>query len=229
MSSFKKMSDLLDVSKFKPTEQSKIVSLPPSVELVELSQVRDTKSPLWQKACAVAQIRPIYQNASFETCNEIPRAIVDLGIRWVKSSRKTSLYLHGNTGSGKTYFSTAIFRYLVESGKYPWIIFKKSDDLDEELLTAIQEKDEKFHLEKYFEVPVLFIDDLGVERPTERIVRQYYSIIDRRVSSNLLTIITSNVRKQDLPLGDRTISRLEQFYSIEFPKRDLRKNIDVSF
>lgn len=224
MSCFKQMSNLLDAEQFKPREEKKI-DIQPIVPVVKPVQPVIDPS-LWQEAIQRSNIQGLYHKASLDNCPKLPVGIVELGKRWLKAPNKPSLYLFGNTGSGKTYFATALYRALVEM-RHKWMIFIRSDDLDDELLTAIEEKQEKSRLMKYFEVPVLFIDDLGVERPSDRMIRQYYSIIDRRVGAGLLTVITSNVPKDNLPLGDRTISRLGHFYAIEFPKKDIRNNLDL--
>lgn len=219
---FKHASNLATLEKFNPTEDRRIDIQPVSVQVT--ASVVDPS--LWKEAIVKSKIQPIYWKAALDNCPMLPQAIVDIGKRWLKASQKPCLYLYGNTGSGKTYFTTALYRALVEV-KTPWMIFVRSDDLDDELLTAIEERQEKTKLMKYCEVPILFIDDLGVERPSDRMIRQYYSIIDKRVGSGLTTIITSNVPVENLPLGDRTISRLGHFYAIEFPKRDNRKNLDL--
>ncbi len=184
-------------------------------------------NPNWKNAIKMMKIQDIYHDASFDNCPLLPTQIVELGKKWILASNRPNLYIHGNTGSGKTYFSTCLFRGMVEKN-LNWLIFVRSDDLDQELLDGIEQKRERSIMEKYYEVPILFIDDLGVERPSDRMIRQYYSIIDRRVGSkNLLTVITSNVPRIELPLGDRTLSRLEHFYNIEFPKKDIRKSIEL--
>jgi DNA replication protein DnaC len=183
-------------------------------------------NPNWANAIKMMKFQSIYHDASLDNCPLLPPAIVELGKKWISARNRPSLYIHGNTGSGKTYFATSLFRAMVEKN-LNWLIFVRSDELDDELLTAIEENQEKTKIQKYCEVPILFIDDLGVEKSTDRVVRQYYSIIDRRVGSNLLTVITSNVPRADLPLGDRILSRLEHFYNIEFPKKDIRKSIEL--
>lgn len=180
----------------------------------------------WTNAIKMMNIQGLYHHASLDNCPKLPPQIVDLGKKWVKARNRPNLYIHGNTGSGKTYFATSLYRAMVEQNQN-WMIFKRSDDLDSELLESIENKQEKTILMKYFEVPILFIDDLGVERPSDRVIRQYNSIIDKRVGESLLTVITSNLARKDLFLGDRTLSRLEHFYNIEFPKKDIRKSIEL--
>src|SRR5690606_18129234 len=105
--------------------------------------VQQTESPsLWDQAIDKFKIQSIYKNCSIDNCTLLPESFISIGKRWIKSSRKCSLYLHGNTGSGKTYFSLALFRAAVEFG-VPWINFVRSFDLDEELLQSVESKQEK--------------------------------------------------------------------------------------
>jgi predicted ATPase len=221
MSCFKKLNEIIDVENFKLKEISKTINLSSTTH-----SEADKKASLWENAASLSAIPSRYRNASIDNCDLLPIGIVELGKRWINAFQKPCLYLHGNTGSGKTYFATALYRALVEK-KIPWMIFVKSYDLDDELLQAIEDRHEKTKLMKYSEASILFIDDLGVERPSDRVIRQYFSIIDKRVGEGLVTVLTSNSSKKNLPFGDRMISRLEYFYDIEFPKKDLRKNLDL--
>ena len=84
-------------------------------------------------------------------------------------------------------------------------------------------------MEKYCEVPVLFIDDLGTEKDSDRVRQQYGKIIDERVGNELPTVYTSNLDLDHIgkTLGDRIASRLQVSYQIKFPDRDLRKITDL--
>src|SRR5207248_2271319 len=108
--------------------------------------------------------------------------------------------------------------------KHPWILFVTSTQIDVELLQAIENGQEVVKIQKYKEVPFLFIDDLGTERSSERIVRQYYQIIDHRQSNMMSTIYSSNLTIEQLKdvLGDRTYSRMKLSYQLKFPDEDLR-------
>lgn len=224
MNCFKQMTQVIDLDQYRTAAER----IPISQPIVQEHEVKkpEVNPKLWIEAISRSDIQKIYHKASLDNCPELPLKIVEIGKRWVKSPKKTSLYLHGCTGSGKTYFSTCLYRALVEKN-YPWIIYKKSDDLDNELLEAIEYKQEKSKIQMYSEVPFLFIDDIGVERLNDRVIRQFYTIIDKRVGNGLITVMTSNLAIHQLPLGDRILSRLEHFYSIEFPNTDIRKNIKL--
>lgn len=165
-----------------------------------------------------------YANVNFDNNNLLHPDLIEKGKIWIRSKNKPSLYLTGNAGSGKTYFTLCLVRTLAENGN-PWHIFAKSHDMDTEFLKSILENQEDYIIDKYRSVPYLFIDDLGVERPNERVIKQYYSILDHRVSNCMTTVITTNQKLENIDkiLGERIGSRLQGFYTINFPDIDLRK------
>ena len=78
-------------------------------------------------------------------------------------------------------------------------------------------------------VPLLVLDDLGAERPTDWGVEQVSSLVDVRTYRGLRTVVTSN-----LPLGDlrrapgglqgaRVASRLSAFERVEVAGEDRRR------
>lgn len=178
----------------------------------------------WETAIKRMHIPKMYWDVQI---NKVNAGIATIGKEWVTSSPMPSLYLTGNPGSGKTYFSYCLLRQLTELNRYPWIIFVRSDELDEELLQAVESRNEGAVLEKYTEVPILFIDDLGVERVNERIIKQYYRIIDNRLSNYMTTVFTSNLSLEGISksLGDRIASRLKMATHITFPNKDLRNEL----
>lgn len=217
----------------KPMNPTSVTNKPMTDFLPEIITVKPSEivhssyTPRWQEACELQEIPAKYRNCCLKNCNLIPKGIVAIGRSWVENPKRPSLYLFGNTGSGKTHFAISLFREMIDKG-FRWVIFKRSDDLDDELLSSIENKHERTCLEKYCQVPLLFIDDLGVERSGERIVRQYYKILDKRIGEGLTTVITSNVSKDKLNMGDRISSRLELFLSVEFPKVDVRKQLEIT-
>lgn len=179
----------------------------------------------WHNAITSHRIPEIYQDANIENKN-IHKKLTANGKKWLALPKKPSLYLAGNPGSGKTFFAYGLFRAIVESGN-PWQIFVRGDWLDQEFLNAIKNGQESWAMEKYTEVPYLFIDDFGVERITDRLLRQYYTLLETRLSNNRTTVITSNIERGNIAqnVGDRIASRLEMATQIVFPDKDLRKTI----
>lgn len=175
----------------------------------------------WEDRVRGFNVDTMYWDAHLDNAHLLPSRLVNLGKNWLKSSNRKSLYLTGVPGSGKTYFTVALLRGLFERNEFG--IFVKSGDLDLELLQAAKEGDELSALRKYSEADVLCLDDLGVERGSDRMARQCYQIIDRRIGNNRPTVINSNLRKHEASSDPRIISRLELAYELKFPDKDLRK------
>lgn len=188
----------------------------------------------WEEIVKLYKIPLIYRDVCLEKCH-INKKLIELMQKWLKTSyfNRPSLMLSGNTGCGKTYFAYALFRKIIESN-YRDIRFIKSNELDKLLLTALLEKRDYYELQKFSEVGILFLDDLGTERTSERLISQYFDIIDYRVSNRLPTIYTSNLSLDDFHnpdktnLGERIASRLSVCYEIKFPKKDLRRNMEIA-
>ena len=65
-------------------------------------------------------------------------------------------------------------------------------------------------LKDYFNTPLLILDDLGAEKTTDWALQSLYIIINKRLSEELQTIITSNLSLDELrdKIGDRIASRI---------------------
>lgn len=116
-----------------------------------------------------------------------------------------STYIYGPAGTGKTILAVQI----VLSHLYDLYLNEKDLLFDfitiPELLFEIKETyngksqwTEKEILDGYSSVPVLILDDFGVERSTDWSFQILYMIINRRYENDLITIITSNWSTEEL-------------------------------
>lgn len=182
----------------------------------------------WEEVVKTHDIRKMYAEANLDKIHHLPKEMIEFAKKWVSADEKPSLFLTGSVGSGKTYFMTALLRAMVENGA-TWFRFTRSVDLFNQLLERMMEKKTNEHmLRSIAEVPLLFIDDVGVESMTERVKKEYFSIIDYRISEMLPFVFTSNFSKDEFgkELGERVESRLNMCMEIEFPGRDLRREIN---
>lgn len=191
----------------------------------------------WPEAIKRFDIQRVYEDASLREPCLLKGEIVQDGLEWLANKNRPSLYLHGIPGCGKTFFMTALFRHLVEAGARD-ILYIKSDALCDKLQEAalgnlLNNKGyrvfEKDIIDKYSDVSILFLDDIGSERDTDRVRQKYGSIIDARVGNQLLTVYTSNlnIEQMALTLGERIASRLQVGIQMKFPEIDFRGSISL--
>lgn len=112
---------------------------------------------------------------------------------------RNGLFLVGGYGTGKTHLAAAIANQLMAGGT-PVICMTMID-----LLARIRETYDKGGsgteaqiMRLYADVPLLIIDDLGSEQPTEWGSTMIYSIINARYEAYMPTIVTSNCGADEL-------------------------------
>lgn len=150
---------------------------------------------------------PRYQNASYD---DVPDNIKRL-MREMKVNSK-GIYIHGGVGCGKTHIAYALSeKYESVMGAKPsfWntteLFEEIKDDYDRHytdktnILEAIMDYDK-----------LLFLDDIGSEKPTEWVQERFYLLINKRYNEMRPTVYTSNYSVGELAarLGDRIVSRI---------------------
>jgi DNA replication protein DnaC len=138
---------------------------------------------------------------------------------------RNGLFITGPKGTGKTHLAAAIANQLMQEGTGV-ICMTMIDLLDRIKETFAQrrqgEATEGDILTTYKEVPLLIIDDMGKEPPTEWAVSKIYAIINARYEAYLPTIVTTNYTDSELvrrltpkdtgdaTTADATIDRLRE-------------------
>lgn len=141
---------------------------------------------------------------------------------------RNGLFITGPKGTGKTHLAAAIANQLMRQG-IGVICMTMIDLLDRIKETYAQrrqwEASEGDVLNTYKEVPLLIIDDMGKEPPTEWAVSKIYAIINARYEAYLPTIVTTNYTDSELvrrltpkdtgdsTTADATIDRLREMCS----------------
>lgn len=126
------------------------------------------------------------------------------------SEDSKGIRLTGNYGCGKTHLTASIIHRLAEQGIGGVFVVVP------ELLRAIRRgynspnEDSEKLVSLTEEAPLLVLDDLGAEKPSDWVREQLYVIINRRYENMLPTIVTTNCSTQQLVdrVGQRTVSRL---------------------
>lgn len=132
--------------------------------------------------------------------------------QWVANYATDALNLvvAGPTGSGKTFLGFAAARNAFADGRA--LLFRPSVELLSEL--DWRADGARAALEAACSAPVLYVDDLGIERSSDWAQEQWYTIVNRRWMDRLPTIITTNLDpetndlRDHLGAGGRTYDRL---------------------
>ncbi len=178
---------------------------------------------IWGQFCDINKVGLRYQNAKLSECDKLPKEIMAQGLAW--SKKPESLLLTGGAGTGKTHFSYCLAREAATSfgiGCLRWI---KSKEIDDKIIESISKYGSASYLiENLCEIPILIIDDFGVDRATERAERDYYEIIDKRWENMKATVISTNLDRNQIEqiYGARIFSRLKSFTWLLFDGPDLR-------
>ena len=124
------------------------------------------------------------------------------------------LYIYGEAGTGKTYFSVKIFQALKDAKfiKAPRFLLSLKSNFEDRRSSWKNEE----MIDKLATAPILIIDDLGAEKPSDWVSETFYILIDERYSRMLPTIITSNFDLDELTqrFGDRISSRISEMCRI---------------
>ncbi len=144
---------------------------------------------------------------------------IDLGSREayqaaldVAEERLTWLILNGGRDRGKTHLAIAVCRRWLESGKVARYVHVPL--LLDELRNGFDDKDRSFEqrFNHFKDVPLLVMDDLGVQAPTAWANERLQTLIDYRYINGLPLIVTINKPLDELPGDDegRIESRLKR-------------------
>lgn len=114
---------------------------------------------------------------------------------------KRGLWMHSNPGFGKTSLAVCALKEILRHGNTG--IFVLTSEFFKRLRASFnaQTRREAYSdqlLEAIETVPWLVLDDVGVEKPTDYILEQMYSIVTLRMQNQRYTIFTSNFSPRDL-------------------------------
>ena len=105
------------------------------------------------------------------------------------------LLLFGPVGTGKTFFAGCIANALLDQC-VPVLMTNFSKIIN--TLSGMYSEDKNAYIESLNSYDLLIIDDLGIERNTEYVLEQIYSVIDARYRSRKPMIITTNLGLNDI-------------------------------
>lgn len=127
--------------------------------------------------------------------------------------RGVGVFMFGGVGSGKTLTTCVLVKKLVEMGYKA--LFYDTTDLFNTIKSTFKPSSNLHQsdiLKEILQAPILMLEDLGAEKPSEWVLDVLFYIINERYKANKTTFITTNYTQKELitRLGEknRILSRL---------------------
>lgn len=141
------------------------------------------------------------------------------------------LYFYSRVkGSGKTRLAVSIANDLIEK-KFIQAKFATTIQILDQIKatwggTSKNEESEQKLIHDIVSVPVLVIDDIGVEAVKDWINERFYNILNGRMIEKRVTIFTSNCKIEELNFDDRITNRIVKMaLPVQFPDESIRTAI----
>lgn len=173
---------------------------------------QENKKHKYDTSVYEAALRDTYNVNYLDACLSryvLPEEYLNKINAWVQNPSGI-FYFAGNTGVGKTFFTVAFGKLLIEREKHFRCFTEKSLFSRLKILMSAN-SDTEWEIKHLCEVGYLLIDDIGSnDQFTDWQKDQLFSVIDQRSMSGFPTVITSNLFLADLKsrFNQRTISRL---------------------
>ena len=141
------------------------------------------------------------------------------------------LYFYSRVkGSGKTRLAVSIANDLIEK-KFIQAKFATTIQILDQIkatwggISKNEESEQKL-IHNIVSVPVLVIDDIGVEAVKDWINERFYNILNGRMIEKRVTIFTSNCKIEELNFDDRITNRIVKMaLPVQFPDESIRTAI----
>ena len=233
MSDFLKLGDTLKGVSFPAQKNSKTASDSPTPEpeyTCDLCKdkgwlktwVDDTHADVVRCPCKAESDRIEMEHRFFRLC-ALPAGTVDMtfenfrrgpgledaykaAVDLAGEGEVRRLTLSGGVDRGKTHLAVAICRHWLAQRRPARYVYAPL--LLDELRAGYESDDFNLKWHFFLNVPLLVLDDLGVERLTDWAMERLDTLFDYRLMHDLRMVVTTNLRMTDLP--PRIASRMQR-------------------
>lgn len=158
---------------------------------------RETARKVWLQTCP-----PLYRESDV---TQVPnKSATELALTWKYGPK--GLLLHGNTGTGKTRTAWLVMKRLIIN-EFREVQTFDSVSFGHEVsrrFSSYDADDPNRWIEWMTSIDLVFFDDLGKCRLTERVESELFGIIESRIANKKPLLITTNT------VGDSLASQLSQ-------------------
>jgi DNA replication protein DnaC len=152
----------------------------------------------------ICSLPPFAENMRFDNYEKYPEVLTAY-----KESKKMAdnphekkwLALLGNNGNGKTHLGICVCRAWVNSGvpaKYT-LVSLLLEELRQGYKSIEKENSYDAKFQMYCDIPLLLLDDYGLEYNTDWVQEKLDTLIDYRLMNNKSLIVTSNLSLDEMP------------------------------
>lgn len=136
------------------------------------------------------------------------------------------LYIYSEKkGSGKTFLASVLLNELMET-KSKNAKFINTLDLIELTKKGFRFESCNDDVDAIFKSKILVLDDIGVQLKKDWVDTVLYRLINYRSVNKLVTILTSNVKVDDLKIDDRIIERIGRMtIPLIMPEESIRRKL----
>ena len=120
------------------------------------------------------------------------------------------LFIYGHSGLGKTHLLYAVINYIKENHPKLRIVYRKSEDFMNELISAISKSATEAFKEKYRSADILLIDDIQFISGKVATQEEFFHTFAALYEADKQIILTSDRPPKEInPLEDRLRTRFE--------------------
>lgn len=138
------------------------------------------------------------------------------------------LFIHGNTGHGKTHLIQAIGNYLKNSNESMKVFYLTSEKFYSDFMGAVQNNKVALFKEKYRKYDVLIMDDIQFLSKKEKTQEELFHLFNTLYENNKQIVFSSDKHPNFIPgLEDRLKSRFSQGMIVDIPSPDHDSRIEI--
>lgn len=132
------------------------------------------------------------------------------------------LFIHSNSGLGKTHLLQAIGNHIAEEKPFWKILYIEAEDFVAEYVKFVKGEKQAESLKDYFStVDVLLLDDVQLLSNKDKTQEMFFTIYNKLIANNKQIVITSDKQPSELHgLEDRLVTRFSKGLTVTIKEPD---------